>query len=136
MERIAWTDDLCTGNAWIDGDHRILVGLVNALCTAMARTQADGGMSAAMNDLIVYSKEHFGREEAEMKRIQYVASLAHASEHAKLIRQIVELKSVLDAGAKINVAAVSSFLCEWLCNHILTADMKLAGTLKTATPAD
>ena len=134
MEQISWTDDLRTGNALIDGDHRKLVGLVNALCAAMAQAPANDGMSAAMNDLIVYSKEHFGREETEMKRIQYVASLAHASEHAKLIKQAVELKSMLDAGGMINVVAVSGFLCEWLRHHILTADKKLAIALKNPTP--
>ncbi|MFH1516496.1 MAG: bacteriohemerythrin [Pseudomonadota bacterium] len=134
MEQIVWTDDLRTGNALIDGDHRKLISLVNALCAAMAKAQANGSMSKAMNDLIVYSKEHFGREEAEMERIQYVASIAHVSEHAKLIKQIVELKAMLDAGGRINVVAVASFLREWLCKHILTADMKLAIALRTQTP--
>lgn len=134
MEQISLTDDLRTGNALIDGDHLELISLVNALIDAMVKAPANGSMNKAMNDLIVYSKEHFGREEAEMQRIRYVASLAHVSEHTKLIQQIVELKAMLDAGGKINEAAVASFLREWLCNHILTADMKLAKALKIHTP--
>jgi hemerythrin-like metal-binding protein len=130
MARFAWTDDLFTGNALIDGDHRALVGLLDALFLAMDQGKAGEAMAKAMGDLIEYTREHFGREEAEMERIRYVASLAHHSEHAKLLKQIIELKGTLDAGGKINVPAVSSFLREWLREHILTADMKLAAVLK------
>jgi hemerythrin-like metal-binding protein len=135
MEHFSWTDNLRTGNPMIDGDHRNLLGLVNALCDALAEAGANAGKSRAMNDLIVFTKEHFSREEAEMQRIDYVAELAHRSEHAKLIGQVVELKATLDAGGKINVPAVTSFLGEWLRHHIQTADVKLALALKAATAA-
>lgn len=130
MAQFSWTDDLHTGNALIDGDHRKLIGLLNALLEAMERGQASDAMGKAMNDLIAYTRKHFAREEAEMTRIQYVASLAHQSEHTKLIQQVLELKDMLDAGGRINVPAVSDFLREWLRDHILTADLKLAAALK------
>lgn len=130
MAQFTWTDDLCTGSALIDGDHRELVGLVNALFRTMESSQGNARMSRAMNDLIVYSEAHFSREEAEMERIQYVASLAHRAEHAKLLRQLVELKAMLDAGGRINVPAVSDFLSAWLRQHILTLDLKLAAALR------
>ena len=94
MAQFSWTDDLYTGSTLIDGDHRKLVDLVNAF----------------FHDLIAYTGEHFAREEAEMERIQYVAALAHKAEHAKLLKQLVELKEMLDAGGKINVPAVADFV--------------------------
>ena len=130
MAQFSWTDDLYTGSTLIDGDHRKLIGLVNALFEAMESGQGNARMGRAMNDLIAYTEEHFGREEAEMERIQYVASLAHSAEHAKLLRQLVELKAMLDAGGRINIPAVSDFLSEWLRRHILTVDLKLAAALK------
>ena len=135
MARFSWTEDLCTGNSLIDGDHRKLVTLVNALFEATEGAQANDAMSKAMTDLVAYTKEHFGREETEMERIRYVASLAHKSEHAKLTRQIVELKAILDSGGRINVPAVADFLSEWLREHIITADSKLAADLKRETRA-
>lgn len=137
MAQFSWTDDLYTGSALIDGDHRKLIGLLNTLFGTMESRQGNARMSRAMNDLIAYSEAHFGREEAEMERIQYVASLAHRAEHAKLIRQLVELKSMLDAGGRINIPAVSDFLSEWLRQHILTVDLKLAAALRqrSAAPA-
>lgn len=35
MARFSWTDDLYTGSSLIDGDHRKLVDLVNALFESM-----------------------------------------------------------------------------------------------------
>jgi len=130
MAQFSWTDDLYTRNALIDGDHGKLVDLVNAFIRTMESGQGSDRMAKAMSDLIAYTGEHFGREEAEMERIGYVAALAHRSEHAKLLRQLTELEEMLDAGGKINVPAVSDFLGDWLRGHILAADMKLAAALR------
>ena len=129
MAQFSWTDDLYTGSSLIDGDHRKLIDRVNALFETMERGQDSRHMSKAMSDLVAYTEEHFSREEAEMERMQYVAALAHKSEHTKLLRQLVELNAMLDAGGKINIPAVADFLGTWLRDHILTADMKLAAAL-------
>ncbi|MBE0622586.1 MAG: hemerythrin family protein [Burkholderiales bacterium] len=130
MAQFSFTDDLITGNALIDGDHRKLITMVNALFDSMAQGHANDIMSKVLNNLIVYTKEHFGREEAEMQRINYAASLSHKSEHTKLIKQVLDLKATVDRGEKINVVTISSFLSNWLREHILTVDMKLATALK------
>ena len=130
MAQFSWTDDLYTGSSLIDGDHRKLVDLVNAFFQSMQGGQGNGRVSKAMNDLIAYTREHFAREEAEMECIRYVAALAHRAEHIKLVKQLVELKEMLDAGGRMNIPAVAGFLSGWLRDHILTTDMKLAAALK------
>jgi hemerythrin-like metal-binding protein len=130
MVQFSWSNDLYTGSSLIDGDHRKLVDLVNAFFQAMQSGQDRGQVSQAMRALLAYTGEHFAREEAEMERIQYVAVLAHKAEHTKLLKQLVELKQMLDAGGRMNAPAVAEFLSAWLHNHILTTDMKLAAALK------
>ncbi len=130
MAQFSWTEDLYTGNSLIDGDHRELIRLVNALFEAMESSLDSARMGLAMNALVAYAGEHFGREEAEMERIQYVASLAHQAEHTKLLHQLAELAQRLGAGGRLNIPAVSDFLSAWLRDHILTADIKLAAALK------
>lgn len=130
MAQFSFTDDLYTGSSLIDDDHRKLVDLVNAFFQSMQSGQGNGCVSKAMSDLIAYTGEHFGREEAEMASIEYVAALAHQAEHTKLLKQLVELKEMLDARGGINVPAVAAFLSQWLRGHILAADMKLAAALK------
>ena len=136
MAQFSRTDDLNTGSSLIDGDHSKLIGLVNALFETMESGQGNERMSKAMNDLVAYTEEHFAREEAEMQRIQYVTALAHQAEHIKLLKQLVELKAMLDAGGRINIPAVSDFLGAWLRDHILAADMKLAAALKQQRSAE
>ena len=131
MTQFSWTEDLSTGSTQIDGDHYVLVDLVNALIATMETGQDGKRMAKAMNDLIAYTSEHFGREQALMERIEYVALLAHQTEHTKLLAQLVELKAILDAGGKINAPAVADFLNDWLRHHILTADMRLAAALRS-----
>lgn len=101
----------------------------------MESAQSVDVVREAMGNLVAYTKEHFRREEAAMERIRYVASLAHKSEHAKLTGQIVQLKAMLDSGARINTPAVSDFLSEWLRRHMVTADLKLAADLKRENQA-
>jgi len=135
MAQFSWTDDLYTGSTLIDRDHRKLIDLVNALFETMQSGEGNGRVSKAMNELIAYTAEHFAREEAEMERVGYVAALAHRAEHTKLLRQLVELKEMLDAGGRINISAVAAFLSEWLRDHILAADMRFAVILKQHSSA-
>ena len=130
MAQFSWTDDLYTGSSLMDGDHRKLVDFVNAFFQSMQGGRDNGSVSKAMDELIACTGEHFVREEAEMERVQYVAALAHRTEHAKLLKQLLELKEMLDAGGRMNVPAVADFLSGWLRDHILTTDMKFAATLK------
>lgn len=130
MAQFIWTDDLYTGSSLMDGDHRKLIDLVNAFFQSMQSGEDNGRVSKTMKDLLAYAAVHFGREEAEMERIQYVAALAHRTEHTKLLKQLVELKEMLDAGGRMNVPAVADFLSGWLRDHILTKDKKFAVALK------
>ena len=133
MAQFLWTDDLHTGNALIDGDHGKLINRLNALFEALSAAADGQRLAQAMQDLIDYTREHFDREDAEMERIQYVAALAHGSEHVKLLGQLTELQAMLLAGGKINAPAVGDFLNHWLRHHILTADKKLAAALRSET---
>ena len=130
MAHFLWTDDLSTGNELIDGDHLKLISMINALFDSMAKGHANEIISKVLHNLIIYTREHFAREEAEMQRIRYAASISHKSEHTKLLHQVAELKASLDSGERINVSTLSSFLGNWLRNHILTVDKRLAAALK------
>lgn len=130
MANFTWTDDLATGNSFIDNDHRKLITMVNALYDAMAKGQANDIINKVLNNLIIYTREHFAREEVEMDRIKYAGAIVHKGEHKQLLNQVLDLKTKLDAGGKINAVTVSAFLSDWLRNHILMVDMKLATALK------
>lgn len=130
MAHFQWTDDLMTGNFFIDNDHRKLIRMVNAFFDSMAEGRANAVIGKVLHNLTLYAKQHFGREEAEMKRIRYADADLHRAEHAVFVKQVEALKSSLNAGEKINVLKVSTLLSDWLRNHILVVDKQLAAALK------
>ena len=132
MAYFSWTNDLVTGNTFIDNDHRKLVDMVNALYDALADGRAKDVMGKVLNNLIIYTKEHFAREEAEMQRIKYQKYLAHKLEHDKLIKEAEQLKSAFESGATINPVQVGKMLSDWLKTHIMQIDTQLAVALREA----
>lgn len=124
------TSELLTGNTLIDSDHRKLVDMINAFYEAMQAGQASDAIGKVLNNLLTYTREHFGREEQEMRRINYAMSANHKLEHTKLIKQVADLKAQLESGVKPNAVAIGRFLSDWLHNHILSVDVKLAAALR------
>jgi len=132
MAYFSWSNDLSVGNTFIDNDHRKLVDMVNALYEALSDGRAKDVMGKVLNNLIIYTKEHFKREEVEMERIKYPKYLAHKLEHDKLIREVEQLKKSFDGGAPINAIQVGKMLSDWLKTHIMQVDTQLAAALKDA----
>ena len=130
MAHFVWTNDLNTGEAFIDNDHQRLVSMINAFHDALAEGRANDVINKVINNLITYTKEHFKREEVEMQRINYPQMTTHRQQHDRFVREVEQLKRTADSGGKINAVQVSKFLNDWLRNHILQVDTQLAAALK------
>jgi hemerythrin len=132
MALFVWSDDLSVGNKYIDDDHKKLVKLVNDFHEAMEQGRGNDVIGKVLNNLIIYTKEHFGREESEMQRIKYSRYLAHKLEHDKLIKEVAELQSNFANGKAMLSIKVSKFLRDWLLNHIQQTDRLLAQAILQA----
>lgn len=130
MAYFALTDDLKVGNSFIDSDHQKLVNLVNKLHEAMAQGHGKEVLGDILGDLIKYTREHFKREEEHMQRIAYAGYTAHKQEHDKLLREVVELQNKFTAGNGMMSVQVSTFLRNWLVNHIMKVDKDLASAIR------
>lgn len=132
MAYFSWTDDLSVGNRFIDKDHQTLIALINQLHDAMKQGQGDAIVDAILFDLLVYTKGHFQREEAEMRRIGYAGLDAHAREHQRLLQSVNELREAEGADRSILCIKAADFLQEWLRKHILGSDMALSKVIAAA----
>lgn len=130
MALFPWNDDLNVGNTFIDGDHKKLVKLVNDFHDAMEQGRGNEVIGKVLNNLVIYTKEHFNREEAEMQRIKYPRFLAHKQEHDKLIKEVGELQASFVSGKAMLSIKVSKFLRDWLLTHIQQTDKQLAQALR------
>lgn len=64
-----------------------------------------------------------------MMQHNYPDTRTHMSLHAKLITQVAELSAAHDAGKAMLTMEVMDFLENWLKDHILGEDKKLAAWL-------
>ncbi|ARJ67373.1 hemerythrin [Magnetospirillum sp. ME-1] len=128
-EHISWSDDLLVGVEAIDSDHKKLFELMNRLLASP--THGATAVSQAIGDLSSYTKRHFAAEIASMERSAYPERSAHAYEHDHLIFQ---LENIIDrlmiSGADAVDGELSNLLRDWLCNHIMTFDVKYAAFLR------
>jgi hemerythrin-like metal-binding protein len=129
MALFTWNEQLSVGNGFIDGDHKKLIKLVNDFHDAMEQGRGNDVIGKVLNNLIIYTREHFTREEVEMQRIRYSRYLAHKQEHDKLIREVLDLQANFANGTVMLSIKVSKFLREWLVNHIQKTDKILAEAL-------
>jgi hemerythrin len=129
MTFFAWNADLSTGHEFIDDDHKKMIGLINALYSAIESKKDKEIIGKVLDNLIIYYRVHFKREENEMLRVNYPEYTEHEAEHEKFIQEVNQLKKSLDKGVPVSGTYVGKMLSDWLRNHIVKIDTKLAKVL-------
>jgi len=124
-----WSDELSVGNTFIDADHKKLVDMVNKFHDAMSQGKGGSVVGIVLDNLIVYTREHFHREEVAMERIGYPLFAEHKREHDKLIQEVQDLHESLAAGKTMLTIKVAKFLKDWLTVHIKETDQLLSKAL-------
>ena len=129
MAFFTWSDELSVGNTFIDADHKKLVDMVNKFHDAMSQGKGGSVVGIVLDNLIVYTREHFHREEVAMERIGYPLFAEHKREHDKLIQEVQDLHESLAAGKTMLTIKVAKFLKDWLTVHIKETDQLLSKAL-------
>lgn len=128
---IRWSDDMLTGVAEIDRQHRILVGTLNEAKAKLTNEADDPVFEQVTRDLLAYAIYHFNTEEQLMKEYGYAAASleeagSHLAAHRNFSEQVVALRNNAREGKQGAREALLDFLTNWLTNHIMTTD-KLLG---------
>lgn len=126
MPLIQWNDQLSIGIDSVDKQHKVLINLLNKLNDAIADGNADLILAEIFDGLSAYTIKHFAYEEGLFKKYKYNGTEAHKHEHAKLIKQVKNLRQKMDAGDLMVNVEVLDFLKEWLTYHILISDKAFA----------
>jgi hemerythrin-like metal-binding protein len=124
---ITWNSKLEHGVPFMDGDHREMVELINAVYAACDRHEWNDAVRVAMLDLSIFTVQHFNREEEIMQALNYPGLAAHTKAHQKLIGYLdaISERILHDGPAAIDSLTVD-FLHNWLVKHVNRADRKLA----------
>jgi len=128
---IQWTEELATGIAAIDDQHRELYAAVASLHAAM-RGGMLGEVPAILEFLERYVTQHFALEEREMTKARYPGLAQHREAHEAFVAEFLRQKAALAAVTPSNVLELSSWLGAWLRDHVRRIDGEMARFLRPA----
>jgi len=130
-ELLVWNDSYATGVQEIDDQHMILVHTLKEASVSLARDASLEQLDKITQDLLAYALYHFDTEEELMQEYGYAEassadSALHLEQHRAFSAKVVAVREGLKSGAPIAPADLLAFLNQWLVNHILNTDKRLA----------
>ncbi len=124
---VSWTNNLITGLAWQDNEHKSLFECMDGLLESMSSKQANEEVQFAMEFLKEYTDKHFKREEDWMVETVFPDYDLHLSAHREFKKTMFNLEKDLQDGMDVDklILTVQKYLINWFKNHIGTLDKKL-----------
>ncbi len=120
---ITWGAEYELGIPKVDGQHRVLVMLINRL---EGLRDSDGAIERDLEEILKHLEEyvrtHFADEERLMKDFGYADTAEHIAEHRNFEDYIAQLRNDFKAGQDDVLEKLSEFLGGWLTHHILEID--------------
>jgi hemerythrin len=123
-EIIKWDEKYSVGNTLLDSQHKKLIALINELHSAMKDGKGKEALQKVLDELVLYTIEHFSTEEQLMLKASYPHYSEHKRQHEDLTRRAVSLQNSYRAGETPLTLDVLKFLRDWLIVHIEGSDKK------------
>lgn len=132
---IEWTDQLMTGVAEIDKQHRFLVNAINDANQKLLGNPEISLLEQITKDLLSYAIYHFETEEDLMLELGYSEASAadaelHQKQHREFSAQVIAVRDGLRHGKQISREDLLAFLNGWLVNHIMNTDQRLGAFIR------
>ncbi|MBI5189225.1 MAG: hemerythrin family protein [Nitrospirae bacterium] len=121
---IRWTDELATGHAVVDEQHREIFRRVDTLIEACKSGKGREEVGGMVEFLAEYVVDHFKTEEKLQRESGYPEYHAHKAMHDQFLGQVVSLRERFDAeGPTITmVLNTNRVVVDWLNQHIKQSD--------------
>lgn len=126
---IQWNAGFEVGYGTIDSQHRQLVDILNVVMEGLKKPTGDIATQTALKRLIDYTKSHFSTEDNLMVEHKYPDIAPHRKQHSDLIAKVEALHADVKAGKQLVGPKTVMFLQNWLVDHILKTDKRLAAFL-------
>ena len=125
------TQDLITGNALIDSEHRQLFDAVNNLMDACSQGQGRTQIQSTATFLSNYVVKHFQDEENLQTKHKYPGYPAHKTFHDGYRHQLNDkAQQLLKEGPTVKALGDLNQVVGVLVSHIRTEDKRLARYIK------
>ncbi|RAU23272.1 hemerythrin [Paramagnetospirillum kuznetsovii] len=124
MAYLEWTDNLSVGVTRMDDHHKKLIALINMLFDAMSG-DATRTVDTVLNDLLDYTRYHFGEEEKLLAACNYPDLEAHQGVHRSMVKEVLDMRQrYADNPASVTPNEALDFLSKWLMRHIIGKDLR------------
>ena len=117
LEPVVWSEKISTGIEVVDGDHKILVMLLNHCIEAIKSVEQHDLLGDILGELLDYISYHFQREEVIMGVCDYPEIEPHMEEHRRLLDNVMQLIKSYGEGELSNQSLLK-FIRDWFENHI------------------
>ncbi len=121
---LEWNDSYSVGIESIDNDHKKLIHLINNLQTAVDYKTDKQFEKQTLDEVIDYTKYHFGREEKLMEEHNYPDFEPHKGKHEEMIAKVTEFVQAYENDESRAIESLLSYLKSWLINHISGTDQE------------
>lgn len=110
----------------IDNEHRIQIGLLNALYDAVNNKKPASEVNQILNQLTTYSELHFMSEELLMRMYAYPDYDDHVHDHEAMTEFLNDIMKTVTAGQDSMALKTASDMRQFLVSHISTRDEALS----------
>lgn len=133
MVKLEWKDWFNIGIEKIDFEHRIFLGLVQAVDASVAANESSEKIRRALEEIYKYADFHFLSEENVMIDAGFDGYTTHKRMHQELLADL--RKWIADSARNPDdTIMLVTFLYEWFANHTVSEDGKIADFMKRASP--
>jgi len=126
MSCAEWNQELLTGEAAIDAQHRELFALLQQLGDAITAGHGDEIVGRILEELIGYAAVHFQDEEALMARVGYPGITHQRAAHEAFAADATRMMNEWVAGTGVASEDLYEYLYTWVAQHVETMDLLLA----------
>jgi two-component system chemotaxis response regulator CheY len=117
----------------IDADHKQLIEIINLVERSLV-TINQSELTLALDSLTQYSKVHFAREEKIAGAAGYTQVAHLHKSHEALLKKLDHLKQEIgEEWAASSIEHFTTFLRDWLINHVVKEDMLMKPFLEKYT---
>ncbi len=123
---VQWEEKYSVGFDIIDGQHMKLFGLLNKLSESIENHTDQMIVVSVLNELTDYTDYHFTAEEDVMEKSGYPDLPNHKLMHQALMEKVNDYRNSFFVGGDVSARDILDLLSDWLTNHILKEDTKIA----------
>ena len=118
----------------MDEGHQKFFDIFNKWEEALRAGDDENAIKGALNELIDFSRAHFREEERLMIDSGYAGYESHSKEHKNFLDKVLQFSNDHASGDDMVGINISSFMRNWIQNHIKGVDMEAVDIFKRNPP--